>query len=191
MFVSKTTLFQSFKNQSENLLHMRNKLIIVFCLTVCFILSIQHAVAAQSKSSNPPGNSIKLKFMPELNAVFPVKKRMLKNPANLLMTASGGMEPSFEAEYEGIKFLVAIGYESRRISFISTTDNRFQTGEGIRIGDTLEKVLETSKGEIIKEPGWAFFVRLKSGWNAAFVQGAEITEGELPPGAKVSFLFKR
>ena len=172
-------------------MRMKNKFIIAFYLTVCFILSIQQTIAAQSKSTKNPGNSIKLKFMPELNAVLPVKKRKFKTPVIYLMTGSGGMEPSFETEFEGINFLVATGHESKRISFISTTDKRFQTGEGIRIDDTLQKVLETSKGEIIKERGWAFFVRLKSGWNAAFVQGAEMTEGELPPGAKVSFLFKR
>jgi hypothetical protein len=153
---------------------------------------MEPAVKAQSKRDENASKLIKLKTMPELNALLPVKIRKIESFVTLLMTASGGLQPSFEAEFEGLKFTVCTAdYKSKRISFISTTDKRFRTDEGVAVGDTLQKILETSRGEVINERGWAFFVRLKSGWNAAFVQGYEMTEGELLPEAKVAFLFKR
>lgn len=170
---------------------MKNKPIAVALIIFCFVLAIQQIVTAQSKQIQTTNERIKLKALPELNAKLPVKDREIKYPDSPLMTASGGMQPSFEAEFEGIEFTVCTGYKSKRISFISTSDERFKTSEGIAINDTLQKVLETSQGELIKERGWAFFVKLKSGWHAAFVQGQGATEGELLPEAKVSFLFKR
>jgi hypothetical protein len=170
---------------------MKNKPITVALIIFCFVVAIQQMVTAQSKQVQATNERIKLKVMPELNAKLPVKRREIKYPTSLMMTASGGIKPSFEAEFEGIEFTVCTDYKSKRISFISTSDERFETSEGIAVNDTLQRVLETSQGELIKERGWAFFVKLKSGWSAAFVQGQEATEGELPPEAKVAFLFKR
>ena len=168
---------------------MKNKLIIAALTILCFVPAIQQTVTAQSKQVQTANGRIKLTAMPELGDKLPVKRK--KTSGALLMTGSGGLDPSYRVEFDGIGFTVATGYKDNIISFISTMNKGFKTSEGIAVDDTLKKVLETSQGEVITERGWAFYVKLKSGWRAAFVQGYEMTEGELSPDAKVAFLFKR
>jgi hypothetical protein len=106
-----------------------------------------------------------------------------------LMIRSAQTDPAYEVSFNGIEYIVTVN--DKRISAITTRDPRFQTPEGISVGDTLEKVLKISQSELGREPGWAFHVYLKSGWHAAFTQGDSMTEGELAPTAKVKWLFRR
>lgn len=159
----------------------------------CFIFSIPQIVAAQDEEAEEkPIKPIILKKMPDVNTAFPVKKRDIEKAHFLSMTASGGMKPAFYTEFKGIRFDVAVAsFKSNIISYISTTDTAFKTKEDVMVGDTFEDVLKKAKGEVVKEQGWAFWVRLNSGWNAAFMENL-LTEDEAPPpDAKVSFLFKR
>jgi hypothetical protein len=107
-----------------------------------------------------------------------------------LMIRSAQTDPAYEVSYQGIEFLVTAN-DDKRISAISTRDARFKTPEGIGVGDTLEQVLKVSQNQLSREPGWAFYVYLKSGWYAAFAQGESMTEGELAPTAQVKWLFQR
>jgi hypothetical protein len=107
----------------------------------------------------------------------------------LTMTASGGIQQSYEVRH-GVHYTVATD-SAKVIEYVSTSDPAFRTPEGLAAGDTLEKVLAAAKSEVVREPGWAFYVRLPSGWSAAFVQGQSMTEGELPASAGVCFFFKR
>ncbi len=110
---------------------------------------------------------------------------------DLLMTASGGLQPSYDVSHGGIHYTVATDNDETVIEYVSTRDPAFRTPEGLAAGDTLGRVLAVSKSEVRRERGWAFHVALPSGWSAAFVQGESMTDGELPPTARVCFFFKR
>ena len=107
----------------------------------------------------------------------------------LLMIGSSQTDPAYDVSYQGKNFTVTAN--DKIISYISTTDASFKTPEGIGVGDTLEKVLSLPQRKLIREPGWAFYVYLESGWRAAFTRGEYMTEEELPPTAKVKWLFRR
>jgi hypothetical protein len=110
----------------------------------------------------------------------------------LLMTASGGLDPSYEVSHGGVHYTVATDQDRKVIEYVSTGDPAFRTPEGLAAGDTLERVLAAAAGAAVaRERGWAFHVRLPSGWSAAFTQGRSMTEGELPSSARVCFFFKR
>ena len=109
----------------------------------------------------------------------------------MVMASGGDTRKSYDVSYGGINYTVGTHRESDVIMFIATHDPAFRTPEGVAPGDTLEKVRAVAETEVGAEPGWAFHARLPSGWSAAFVQGKSMTEGELPPTAKVCFLFKR
>ena len=110
----------------------------------------------------------------------------------LLMTASGGLQPAYDVRYDGVHYTVATDQDRKVIEYVSTGDPAFRTPEGLAAGDTLERVLAAAAGAVVsRERGWAFHVRLPSGWSAAFTQGRSMTEGELPPSARVCFFFKR
>jgi hypothetical protein len=107
----------------------------------------------------------------------------------LLMIRSAQTDPAYDVSYQGKNFTVTAN--DKIISYISTTDGGFKTPEGIGVGDTLEKVLSLPQRKLIREPGWAFYVYLESGWYAAFTRGEYMTEEELSPTAMVKWLFRR
>jgi hypothetical protein len=165
---------------------MKNKAIAITLLTLCFLVATSDGAGHQIRKTREAAKRVKLKSEPEIGMRLPTKPR----PTRLLVTGSGGVEPAYEVEYRGVEFTVC-AYRDMLIHHVSTSDTRFRTPEGIAVRDSLRKVLEVSKGKVVKEPGWAFFVRLESGWGAAFTQGESMTEGELAPDAEVSFLFRK
>jgi len=114
----------------------------------------------------------------------------VRSSSILLPISPSRMYPSYEVSYDDIEYTICVN-GNRIINYISTETPDFRTPEGIAVGNTLEKVLEVSQAKLVKEKGWAFVVPLKSGWKAAFIQGASMTEGELAPNAPVIWLFKR
>ena|SRR5687767_7157294 len=150
--------------------------------TVSLIVTPNKAGAPKTQEAS---KRFKLKSEPQLGMKLPFKR----SSTDLRMTSSGSLAPAYEVEHEGLEFTIC-AYKDKLVHYVDTDDPNFRTPEGITAGESLKNVLEISKGELIREQGWAFYVRLKSGWNAAFLQG-DATEGELSPDAKVRFLFKR
>jgi len=163
---------------------MKNKIISILIVNLVFCGTLQ--VAAQFQHTKQTTKTFKLSKEPTLGMRLPFKRRSNA----LLMTASGSLDPSYEVEFRGIEFTVC-ARKDRLITHVSTNDRRFRTPEGIAVGDSLQKVLKVSNSELAREPGWAFYMQLESGWIAGFTQGESMTDGELPSEAKVKFLFKR
>ena len=80
--------------------------------------------------------------------------------------------------------------DRKGIKFIGTNDSSFTTDEGFRIGNSANAVGAGAKYPVRMWPGWGFFVHLPSGWNAAFVQGNGMTDGELLQETPVIFFQK-
>lgn len=90
----------------------------------------------------------------------------------------------------GTNFVVAVSPDGR-IRYVATTDARFITPEGIRVGSPLAAVLATGAAAPTAEPGWGFHTALPSHWSVAFTNGAGLSESPLPADAKVAWLFQR
>ena len=165
---------------------MKDRSIALMLVVLCLMVGPFGEARPQCQKARESSKRLKLKSEPELGMKLPFKRRS----TSLLMTRSGSLEPAYEVEHEGLEFTVC-AYKDMLIHHVSTKDPRFRTPEGIAVEVSLKEVLDVSKGKLVEESGWAFFVSLKSGWNAAFVQGESMTEGELSPDAKVRFLFKR
>jgi hypothetical protein len=115
-------------------------------------------------------------------------------PTNvMLMTGSGGIQESTDFLFKGIRYVVAVDGE-HQVSYIHSDDPRFVTPEGLTVASTLEQVLATGAKTPLKEPGWAYFTRLESGWSAAFClpgQGDSATGAPPTASTKVAFFFRR
>ena len=104
----------------------------------------------------------------------------------------------YDAEWNGIEGLFGAD-DNWAINYITTSDLAFVTSEGLKVGDTAEKVLNISNGEVVKESDYEFSVRLPSGWYANFVQVeydangklVAVTNGKLKPETKVTSFFKK
>ena len=67
---------------------------------------------------------------------------------------------------------------------------RFISPDGLYIGMPLSKILLIANQEITLEKGWAFSIKLESGWCAAFnIKNSD--SGKEYPDSTVNWLFKR
>lgn len=164
---------------------MRNGSIAFMLLVCCWMAAPCGEARPQARKKEDASKRFKLKSEPNVG----MKLAFRRNSTDLRMTSSGSLAPAYEVEHEGLEFTIC-AYKDKLVHYVDTDDPNFRTPEGITAGESLKNVLEISKGKLIREPGWAFYVRLKSGWNAAFLQGYA-TQGELSPDATVSLLFKR
>ena len=139
-----------------------------------------------SSSYKLEDNYLILEKLPELNDLF---KYQIKTESYLL-TLSGQSSKSFDIVYNNIHYSISTN-DSNKIIFISTNDTNFITADKIKIGTPLSEFPDHYSPSVNKEAGWAYFIKLKSGWNAAFTEGESMTNKPLTQKSKVSFFFKR
>lgn len=127
-----------------------------------------------------------LEKLPGLNDLFECQ---FKNES-LLLSSSGQSSKSFDIVCNNIHFSISTN-DSNKIIFISTNDTNFITSDKIKVGTPLSEFPDYYSPSVNKETGWAYFIKLKSGWNAAFTEGESMTNKPLTQKSKVSFFFKR
>jgi len=108
----------------------------------------------------------------------------------LTMTAGGNFSEAFDFMVNRVSYTLAVD-GAGAVTYISTADKGFTSPEGATVGDTYQTVKKLGTSALVCERGWAFYLPLPSGWNAAFVQGYTMTEGDLSDGAKVKWFFVR
>jgi hypothetical protein len=109
----------------------------------------------------------------------------------ILLISSSQFWPYFDKTIDGIKYSIAYNPDTKTITYISTQDPLFKSPDGYKIGDTFSTFNDDLRKKIIQETGWAYFIKLPSGWNAAFIQGSTMTDGNLEDNAKLKWFFKR
>lgn len=75
--------------------------------------------------------------------------------------------------------------------YLSTRSDRFLTPEGYNVGMSLSEVDKVLQRDIVKEPGWGYYIQLKSGWNLAFCEGNSCTDHKPQDSSTVDWIFKR
>jgi hypothetical protein len=66
------------------------------------------------------------------------------------MTSPAQLDPCFEHTYGGITFTVAFRSETKRVTYIFTTDKKFRTSEGLKILDEIP----VTENSVRVWPGW-------------------------------------
>jgi hypothetical protein len=77
-----------------------------------------------------------------------------------------------------------------RLQYISTSSLRAETPDGVRVGQTLEEVLENRNLRVESWPGWGYFVELRSGWKAALFLEGEFLDRQPRATDQIDLLFK-
>lgn len=75
--------------------------------------------------------------------------------------------------------------------YLSTRSKQFLTPEGYVVGMRLGEVDKILQKDIVKESGWGYYIRLKSGWNLAFCEGSSCTDHNLQDSSTIDWIFKR
>ena len=107
-----------------------------------------------------------------------------------ILISSSQFSKAYLVIYDEIYYTIAVN-DINKVSFISTEDELFISPESLKIGGSFADVKALTKNKVIKETGWAYYIPLESGWNAAFVEGEAMTDGILRADSEISFFFKR
>ena len=81
--------------------------------------------------------------------------------------ASAQLSHGCKAICGGIPFFLATN-DWITISYISTRDSSFSTPDGVRVGQSYERVRWLGGSQIVPEIGWAYYSYLPSGWCAKY-----------------------
>ena len=104
------------------------------------------------------------------------------------MTSPSNIQQVVIEKYKDIEYMYGVN-DKYRINYIAIHDNKYITPEGCRIGS---KISDYNEGRTIwEESGWAYYITLNSGWNAAFTSGRTATERFDTNTVKVEFFFRR
>ncbi|MCK5055532.1 MAG: hypothetical protein KAT34_02685 [Candidatus Aminicenantes bacterium] len=107
-----------------------------------------------------------------------------------VLTSPSSASLIYKFKFAGIKYKYGVN-EKGIIDYISTVDPDFKTEEGFSISSTFSEITKKVGKKLRKERGWAYFIPLKSGWNAAFACGRHMTDCYPNNNDKVRFFFKR
>jgi hypothetical protein len=97
----------------------------------------------------------------------------------ICMTSPAQLDPCFEHTYGGVKFTVAYRSDTKKVTYIFTTDDKFRTDDGLKVLDEIS-VTEQS---IRAWPGWQVEAAATSdGWVPVisdFDMKVKLTDGTL------------
>lgn len=107
----------------------------------------------------------------------------------LIMTGRDQSSPMFFANISGRTCVVGYGKDSL-VDFLSIYDSEFVTDEGISKGAHLRDVIKAAGAtDLQRDSGFAYYLPLKSGWNAAFTI-ENFAEGTITADSTVSYFFR-
>jgi hypothetical protein len=95
-----------------------------------------------------------------------------------------GSWPAYRVETPSVSY--EVGVHESQVRYVQTADKRFRTPENLRVGSSLAEVRRLVREDVTYDPGWAYWVRLPSGWSAAL-------SPDKKPGdrAKIRWFFMR
>ncbi len=107
-----------------------------------------------------------------------------------LLTSSSGFEPSKEISMGGINFSIVLN-ESGDTTHWSTSDSKFKTPEGYKVGTNWEELPKVLKDQLDSIQGWGYYIKLNSGWQLGFCESESCTDKKPMKGSFVKWIFRR
>jgi hypothetical protein len=133
-------------------------------------------------------DTFKLIQLPNIGEV--VNESIRKTSTNNQILINSSQSSSFaNVYYNNLVFQIAWNRDNKLV-YISTSDTNFNTEENIRINMTYNDIQKTQNTSISKIPGWGYYVKLNSGWNAAFCVDNTCTGRDISRNDTVKWIFK-
>ena len=140
---------------------------------ICFLFSFNckekietNRIESAGKYSHPSFISIKIDNINLLKIGDTLNLAELPESRNAIVTGSGGLINYYLTKIANIEFDLGINNQGI-VQYIGTNDENFITQENLKIGDSYSKIKSINSSEPLYEPGFAFFVKLNSGWKAS------------------------
>ncbi len=150
------------------------------------IFSLGILISCSTLQTGNINSTVIIEELPQINDDFYPNTDSI----SYLMISPSQFSKTYNVNCNNIFYDIAIN-NLNKVVFISTEDKSFITPEKLMIGNLLSDVQSISKNEMVIENGWANYIKLESGWNAAFVEGKSMTTRMLKEDSKISFFFKR
>jgi len=81
--------------------------------------------------------------------------------SNLCLTSSAQIDPCVDRVLDGIKYQIAYREETHRVTYVYTSDEKFRTIDGLKVGDSIPVSRDTVRGQ----PGWqSYAATTRDGW---------------------------
>ena len=163
---------------------MRKHVFLGICLLG--ILGIILSCSTEASENYIKVDKIK-EFTLEIGSIIPQSFLDVNQSSTQILASPSQTFSKYNVLVKGIKYEIGVDSE-KTIAFISTSDENFSTPENIRVGMGLMEALQISHADMLIEKGWASYLTLKSGWNAAFKLQADNT---FNINDSVAFVFMR
>jgi hypothetical protein len=101
-----------------------------------------------------------------------IKKEGIKaSKGQLCMTHPAQLDPCFEHVFDGVQYKVAYNGQTRRVSYLSTSDSKFRTADGLQVGSEFR----VTEDKVKAMPGWEVWGPTTSdGWRPIIGFNAEV-----------------
>lgn len=114
----------------------------------------------------------------------------LKIERKMLLVSSGQMSPYTDIHIRGVQFKL-VQNENGDTTYLSTESVRFETPEGYKVDDKWKVISKSDREKVERMPGWGYFIKLNSGWQLGFCEGATCTDHEPTSESEIRWIFKR
>ncbi len=107
----------------------------------------------------------------------------------MILVSSGQISPYKTIKLNGCDFDLVT--RDNDTIYLATSDKKFQTPEGYKVGTKFSELQKHIQGELTKEPGWGYYYKLPSGWTIRFCEGNSCTDNLPQNSSRVKWIFKR
>ncbi len=167
---------------------MKNSIIILILLILFSCSNTTDNKEIRTIDNLTANDTIQLKAFPTIGDLL--ADSVIQTSNNRMQLASSSQfSPSTTITHQGLFFDLAWDKEGR-LTYLSTTDSSFMTEEKVKLNMTLNEIIKIQDVEILSMPGWGYYIKLESGWFAAFCVDSTCTGRELTVNDKVKWIYK-
>jgi hypothetical protein len=144
-----------------NLALIRRKVLVVRNAIIALVLTVVGSVVVSGAAPEP---------VPTTGAT--AKKEWVKaSKGHVCMTHPAQLDPCFEGVFDGVRYRVAYSDQTKRVSYLYTSDTKFRTADGLQVGGEISVT-----GQNVRAlPGWEIWAPTTSdGWRPIIGFNAEV-----------------
>jgi hypothetical protein len=107
-----------------------------------------------------------------------------------ILVSAGTTKEGTEIKMYGSKFDLVVENNKDTV-YLATSQKLFHTPEKHHVGMKFSELPKATQKKIQEESGWGYYIKLPSGWNLGFCEGASCTDSKPTDDSTVKWVFKR
>ncbi len=113
-------------------------------------------------------------------------KKSITDSSSFISLSQSEIKVCYKLLYKKVRYEVTLT-KDRRIDYVGTSDLNFVSPEGVNVNAKFSAIPNPRNGKVIESDlWWSKYLKLQSGWYAAFKSGREVNKD-----SPVLYLFKK